>query len=113
MLWQAETCRDKQTVDTSSSNYFSPVCDISSYRVKADIVVRNRGYWDLYEGKSSTSVKEHYWDDVAVPAPHRRRRGEEPKHFEYLAQPGPDPRKEIASMLLGKKFQLFPITPVH
>src|SRR5512134_184277 len=34
--------------------------------VKADIIVRNRGYWDLYEVKSSTSVKEHYWDDVAV-----------------------------------------------
>src|SRR5512143_228133 len=34
--------------------------------VKADIVVRNRGYWDLYEVKSATSVKEHYWDDVAI-----------------------------------------------
>ncbi|MBE0568471.1 MAG: DUF2779 domain-containing protein [Deltaproteobacteria bacterium] len=34
--------------------------------VKADIIVRNRGYWDLYEVKSSTSVKEHHWDDVAV-----------------------------------------------
>jgi hypothetical protein len=34
--------------------------------VKADIVVRNRGCWDLYEVKSSTSVKEHYWDDVAI-----------------------------------------------
>jgi hypothetical protein len=28
--------------------------------------------------------------------------GEEPKHFEYLAQPGPDPRKEIAEKLLGE-----------
>ena len=34
--------------------------------MKADIIVRNRGYWDLYEVKSSTSVKEHHWDDVAV-----------------------------------------------
>jgi hypothetical protein len=28
--------------------------------------------------------------------------GEEPKHFEYLAHPGPDPRKEIAEKLLGE-----------
>ena len=34
--------------------------------VKADIIVRSRGVWDLYEVKSSTSVKEHHWDDAAV-----------------------------------------------
>jgi hypothetical protein len=34
--------------------------------VKTDIIVRNRGFWDLYEVKSSTSVKEHHWDDVAI-----------------------------------------------
>ena len=28
--------------------------------------------------------------------------GEEPKHFEYLAHPGPDPRKGIAEKLLGE-----------
>jgi hypothetical protein len=28
--------------------------------------------------------------------------GETPAHFEYLAQPGPDPRKEIAEKLLGE-----------
>jgi hypothetical protein len=30
------------------------------------------------------------------------RKGKEPKHFEYLAQPGMDPRKEIAEKLLGE-----------
>jgi hypothetical protein len=45
--------------------------------VKAGIVVRNRGCWDLYEVK-------------------------EPRHFEYLAHPGPDPRKEIAEKLLSE-----------
>ena len=34
--------------------------------VKADLLVRSRGSFDLYEVKSSTSVKEHYWDDVAI-----------------------------------------------
>ncbi len=34
--------------------------------VKADILVREGGYWNLYEVKSATSVKEHYWDDVAI-----------------------------------------------
>jgi len=34
--------------------------------VKADILVRSRGYWNLYEVKSTTSVKERHLDDVAV-----------------------------------------------
>jgi hypothetical protein len=34
--------------------------------VKADILVREGGRWNLYEVKSATSVKEHYWDDVAI-----------------------------------------------
>ncbi len=38
--------------------------------VKADIVVRNRGYWDLYEVKSSTSVKEHRWHIRARTVPY-------------------------------------------
>ncbi len=33
---------------------------------RADIVVRSRGYWDLYEVKSSTSVREHHRDDAAI-----------------------------------------------
>jgi hypothetical protein len=28
--------------------------------------------------------------------------GEEPRHFEFLAQPGPDPRREISEKLLGE-----------
>lgn len=33
---------------------------------KADILVRSRGYWNLYEVKCSTSVKAQYLDDAAV-----------------------------------------------
>jgi len=34
--------------------------------VKADILVCSRGYWNLYEVKSTTSVKEQHLDDVAI-----------------------------------------------
>jgi len=34
--------------------------------VQADILVRERGAYCLYEVKSATSVKEHHWDDAAI-----------------------------------------------
>ena len=36
--------------------------------VRADLLIPNRKGWDLTEVKSATSVKEHYYEDVAIQA---------------------------------------------
>jgi hypothetical protein len=55
-----------EEIDRGTKAIYEATFSSDDVFVKADIIVRNRGYRDLYEVKSSTSVKEHYWDDVAV-----------------------------------------------
>jgi len=52
---------DPRGVDRGTKAIYEATFSYDDVFVKADILVRNRGYWDLYEVKSSTSVKEHYW----------------------------------------------------
>jgi hypothetical protein len=61
-----QLAKTREEIDRGTKAIYEATFSHDSVFVKADIIVRNRGYWDLYEVKSSTSVKEHYWDDVAV-----------------------------------------------
>ncbi len=58
--------KTREEIDRGTRAIYEASFSFDNIFVKADIVVRNRGYWDLYEVKSSTSVKEHYWDDAAI-----------------------------------------------
>ena len=55
-----------EEIDRGTKAIYEATFSYDDVFVKADIIARNRGTWDLYEVKSSTSVKEHHWDDVAV-----------------------------------------------
>jgi hypothetical protein len=61
-----QLAKTREEIDRGTKAIYEATFSHDDVFVKADIIVRNRGYWDLYEVKSSTSVKEHYWDDVAV-----------------------------------------------
>ncbi|MFZ2223644.1 MAG: DUF2779 domain-containing protein [Candidatus Deferrimicrobium sp.] len=58
--------KTREEIDRGTKAIYEATFSFNDVFVKADIIVRNRGCRDLYEVKSSTSVKEHYWDDVAV-----------------------------------------------
>lgn len=58
--------KTREEIDRGTKAIYEATFSCDDVFVKADIIVRNRGFWDLYEVKSSTSVKEHYWDDVAI-----------------------------------------------
>jgi Domain of unknown function(DUF2779) len=61
-----QLAKTREEIDRGTKAIYEATFSHDDVFVKADIIVRNRGYWDLYEVKSSTSVKEHHWDDVAV-----------------------------------------------
>ena len=63
---EEQLAKTREEIDRGTKAIYEATFSFDDVFVKADIIVRNRGYWDLYEVKSSTSVKEHYWDDVAV-----------------------------------------------
>jgi hypothetical protein len=63
---EQQLAKTRDEIDRETKAIYEATFSYDDVFVKADIIVRNRGYWDLYEVKSSTSVKEHYWDDVAV-----------------------------------------------
>ncbi len=63
---EEQLAKTREEIDRGTKAIYEAAFTHDDVFVKADIVVRNRGYWDLYEVKSSTSVKEHYWDDVAI-----------------------------------------------
>jgi len=58
--------KTREEIDRGTKAIYEATFSCDDVFVKADILVRERGYWNLYEVKSSTSVKEHYWDDVAI-----------------------------------------------
>ena len=61
-----QLAKTREEIDRGTKAIYEATFTHNDVFVKADIIVRNRGSWDLYEVKSSTSVKEHYWDDVAI-----------------------------------------------
>ncbi len=63
---EEQLAKTRQEIDRGTKAIYEATFSFDDVFVKADIIVRNRGYWDLYEVKSSTSVKENHWDDVAV-----------------------------------------------
>lgn len=63
---EEQLSKTREEIDRGTKAIYEATFSFDGVFVKADIIVRNRGFWDLYEVKSSTSVKEHYWDDVAV-----------------------------------------------
>ena len=63
---EEQLSKTREEIDRGTKAIYEATFSFDDVFVKADIIVRNRGYWDLYEVKSSTSVKEHHWDDVAV-----------------------------------------------
>ncbi|MGE5752529.1 MAG: DUF2779 domain-containing protein [Deltaproteobacteria bacterium] len=63
---EEQLAKTREEIDRGTKAIYEATFSHDDVFVKADIIVRNRGYWDLYEVKSSTSVKEHYWDDVAI-----------------------------------------------
>ena len=63
---EEQLAKSREEIDRGTKAIYEAAFSHDDVFVKADIVVRNRGGWDLYEVKSSTSVKEHYWDDVAI-----------------------------------------------
>ncbi len=63
---EEQLAKTREEIDRGTKAIYEASFSFDDVFVKADIIVRNRGCWDLYEVKSSTSVKEHYWDDVAI-----------------------------------------------
>jgi hypothetical protein len=63
---EEQLSKTREEIDRGTKAIYEATFSFDDVFVKADIIVRNRGCWDLYEVKSSTSVKEHHWDDVAV-----------------------------------------------
>ncbi|MGB7629783.1 MAG: DUF2779 domain-containing protein [Candidatus Deferrimicrobium sp.] len=63
---EEQLSKTREEIDRGTKAIYEATFSHDDVFVKADIIVRSRGCWDLYEVKSSTSVKEHYWDDVAV-----------------------------------------------
>ncbi|MBP2673475.1 MAG: hypothetical protein H6Q84_315 [Deltaproteobacteria bacterium] len=63
---EEQLTRTREEIDRGTKAIYEATFSHEDVFVKADIIVRNRGCWDLYEVKSSTSVREHHWDDVAI-----------------------------------------------
>lgn len=63
---EEQLARTREEIDRGTKAIYEATFSHDDVFVKADIIVRNRGFWDLYEVKSSTSVKEHHWDDAAI-----------------------------------------------
>ncbi len=63
---EEQLARTREEIDRGTKAIYEAAFLHDDVFVKADIIVRSRGQWDLYEVKSATSVKEHYWDDVAI-----------------------------------------------
>ena len=63
---EEQLAKTREEIERGTKAIYEATFTYDDVFVKADIIVRNRGCWDLYEVKSSTSVKEHYWDDVAI-----------------------------------------------
>ncbi len=63
---EEQLARTREEIDRGTKAIYEAAFSHDDVFVKADIIVRSRGQWDLYEVKSATSVKEHYWDDVAI-----------------------------------------------
>ncbi len=63
---EEQLARTREEIDRGTRAIYEAAFSCDGVFVKADIIVRSRGQWDLYEVKSGTSVKEHYWDDVAI-----------------------------------------------
>jgi hypothetical protein len=63
---EEQLAKTREEIDRGTKAIYEATFSYDGVFVKADIIVRNRGNWNLYEVKSSTSVKEHHWDDVAV-----------------------------------------------
>jgi hypothetical protein len=61
-----QLAKTREEIERGTKAIYEATFSFDDVFVKADIIVRNRGGWDLHEVKSSTSVKEHHWDDVAV-----------------------------------------------
>jgi len=61
-----QLARTRAEIDRGAKVIYEAAFSFNDVFVKADIIVRERGYWNLYEGKSTTSVKENHWDDAAV-----------------------------------------------
>ncbi len=61
-----QLAKTREEIDRGTKAIYEAAFCHDDVFVKADIVVRSRGQWDLYEVKSATSVKEHHWDDVAI-----------------------------------------------
>ena len=63
---EEQLSKTREEIDRGTKAIYEAAFSFDDVFVKADIIVRNRGGFDLYEVKSSTSVKEHHWDDVAI-----------------------------------------------
>ncbi len=66
MTKEEQLTRTREEIDRGTKAIYEATFSFDDIFVKADIIVRNGDSWDLYEVKSSTSVKEHHWDDVAI-----------------------------------------------
>jgi Domain of unknown function(DUF2779) len=63
---EEQIARTREEIDRGSRAVYEAAFSFDDVFVKADILVFDRGYWDLYEVKSATAVKAHYMDDAAV-----------------------------------------------
>ena len=63
---EQQIAKTREEIDRGTKAIYEASFSYDDVFMKADILVRNRGYWDLYEVKSTTSVKEYHWDDVAI-----------------------------------------------
>lgn len=58
--------RTREEIERGTRVIYDAAFSCDGVFAKADILVRSRGYWNLHEVKSSTSVKVQHLDDVAV-----------------------------------------------
>ncbi|MBE0603877.1 MAG: DUF2779 domain-containing protein, partial [Deltaproteobacteria bacterium] len=63
---EEQLARTREEIGRGAKAVYEATFSHDDVFVKADIIVRNGDYWDLYEVKSSTSVKEHHRDDAAI-----------------------------------------------
>ena len=63
---EEQLSRTRQEIARGTKVLYEATFSHDNVFVKVDILFSSRGGFDLYEVKSSTDVKEHNWDDVAV-----------------------------------------------
>lgn len=63
---EQQIAKTREEIDRGTKAIYEASFSHDDVFMKADILVRNRGCRDLYEVKSTTSVKEYHWDDVAI-----------------------------------------------